>query len=364
MSDPITDLKRELLAAAERERDRTVPAGTSRRRWLGTPQSGRRWRLVVAAAAAFVAVVGTTIAIGAVDDFTLPFATPSGPQSGELVAEWKGRSVTLAPHGPGLPLVRTYVYADGRIIWDREGWIPEGASMRRARGGQRVFVQQRLTSEGVELLRSELTATGLFDRSVTLVLPPDVHGWGKAEVRNGGQLVRLLWHPAELRWSDGETPTAEQVSALRRVDALLSNPASVLPSSAWADREIRAYVPAQYAACLMTSPPKDVSRLLSLLPARAEELLRDESWSESEVDVIEGLEGGRTKVLGRSASYCAKVEPDEVRDVVAALPGANREQMMRQQGLYTLAEGTKIWEGTRISFHPYLPHGEIPLPGS
>jgi hypothetical protein len=122
-------------------------------------------------------------------------------------------------------------------------------------------------------------------------------------------------------------------------------------------------VPSHYAVCLFTSPPEDVARLVPLLPARAEELLGNESWAESEHDVVEALEGGRTKVLGREATYCAKVEADEAWDVAEALPGVDRDRMLRQAESHRVAEGANNWEGTAIGFHPYLPHGEIAFPG-
>ena len=85
---------------------------------------------------------------------------------------------------------------------------------------------------------------------------------------------------------EGPLATPEQLSALRRVDALLTDPASVLPSSAWAEREIRAYVPSHYAACIETYPQKDASQLLSLLPTRAADLLRDKSRTRRDGDVV------------------------------------------------------------------------------
>ena len=49
MSDPVSHLKRELLAAAERRQGDTVLAPKSRRRWLERSRAvpGRRRRLVV-----------------------------------------------------------------------------------------------------------------------------------------------------------------------------------------------------------------------------------------------------------------------------------------------------------------------------
>ena len=62
MSDPVSHLKQELLAAAERQQGDTVLAPKSRRRWLERFRavSGRRRRLVVVLAAVALATAVTT----------------------------------------------------------------------------------------------------------------------------------------------------------------------------------------------------------------------------------------------------------------------------------------------------------------
>ena len=93
-------------------------------------------------------------------------ATPSAPESGELVLHWLGeeRDPRLERRHPP-PLVRAWVYADGRIIWSRGEpalRVPEGATELTS-----GYLEQRLTPEGVELLRSEVV--GLLDRSRALL---------------------------------------------------------------------------------------------------------------------------------------------------------------------------------------------------
>src|SRR5262245_36176734 len=85
-----------------------------------------RVRMVALVAAALIVLVGTASAIGAAREFILDQgflgfapegATPSTPESGELVLHYLGRS---AIHGKGQfarPLVQVWVYADGRMIW-------------------------------------------------------------------------------------------------------------------------------------------------------------------------------------------------------------------------------------------------------
>ena len=122
MSDPVSHLKQELLAAAERQQGHTVLAPKSRRRWLERFRAvpGRRRRLVVVLAAVALATAITTAGWAIVREVVLhesfvglpPVgATPSAPESGELVIQY--RSTRMAQgrwRGWG------WVYADGRLI--------------------------------------------------------------------------------------------------------------------------------------------------------------------------------------------------------------------------------------------------------
>ena len=262
------------------------------------------------------------------------------------------------------------------------------AAQFRIPGVNPGFLEQRLTPEGVERLRLEVVGLlapsrslletfpadhdpgPLLDGRFTLFVPRDYGtGWGSVAVRDGDRLVRLQWGSVDGKGSpghEGTIATAEQLSGLRRVDALLTDPASELPSSAWADRQIRAYVPSQFAICVTTTPPTDVSSLLSLLPARAEELLRDKSWTRSESDVVTNgntREDQRMRVVGRWVEYCSKAPTEEAREVADALSGLDRYRRLdgaRRQA-YLVAEGVNDWEVTSIWFEGYLPHGAFPL---
>jgi hypothetical protein len=377
MSDPVNLLKQELLAAAERQQGHAVPAPKRRRRWLERPdvqQARRRRRVFALVAAALVVAVGTASAL-AVRTFVLDRgflglppqgAAPSAPESGDLVLKGGGRSLSIANHynPPGGwvgALVSIWVYADGRVIWQhREARtpVPEGAKEFDS-----SLLEQRLTPEGVELLRSEVIATGLFERNLALDVPQfgDLL-YGAAEVRRDGQLVSVEWNCPFSARCESTTATREQVSALRRLDALLSDPASVLPSSAWAVRKVRAYVPSHYGVCVDTAPPTDIAPLLSRLPARAEELLRDQKWARSEGDIVEAREGGVMVVLGRQVTYCSKLTTEEAREVDKAVSGLDPDPRMPNNPLsYLVAESVKNRDGvgltpTTIGFAPYLPH--------
>jgi hypothetical protein len=135
-------------------------------------------------------------------------ATPSEPLRGELVLHEEGIH----------PYFTVNVYADGRMIWARDAsFTGEFFPTPTPEGGPVVsqWIEQRLTPEGVELLRS----------GARLV---------------GGQF---------------ENPGEHD-----------------LPVSAWEDPTLRPYVPSRYAACLYGGfePP---SQTMDPLPAWAQDLL-------------------------------------------------------------------------------------------
>jgi hypothetical protein len=175
-------------------------------------------------------------------------ATPSAPESGEIVLFYHGPS----EFRPGFNNpTKVFVYSDGRLITTFSG---------------APLLEQRLTAEGVELLRSEVVST---------LLRPDhpspetkyVPFWFAVEVRDGEQLVKL---------SDEAVPATLDVD---RFVTRLAHPESWLPASAWAERRVRAYVPTRYGVCYgleyesYVALGTELARGLSALPAKARELL-------------------------------------------------------------------------------------------
>jgi hypothetical protein len=307
---------------------------------------GRRRELVLAlAAAVLLAVIGTaaygTVRVVFLDRGFIGLppvgATPSAPDEGELLVEVIARSSTL---GDRLNLV--WLYADGRMVWRREGAVAAGAN--EATSG---FLERRLTPEGVERLRSKLLGTGLFDRDRRLL---SAHSpWGTVRVRRGDAFVLVGWaNPGFVgEASRGQTAaTAEQVKALEQIDALLADPASRLPANAWEDAGIKAYVASRYAICRVYRPDLpsnpgagtiDASRILGLLPPP----------------------------LPRTPG-CAVVSTEEARTVARALDDAGLERRGGAKGrgagenLQRLAyrfDPPTMVPGS-IFFEPVLPHGE------
>ena len=315
-------------------------------------------------------------------------ATASSPESSDLVVESFAFAPPLSPQQKRTDMVRAWVYADGRIIWDRRTHGPEA---RRIPHGANEFnsgyLEQRLSPDGVELVRTALAE--LLDRNralmeeipagedpwwgsdhqprLSLFVPKDLDSqWGVLAVRHGEESARLLWS----RGPDGSTlqgtaATPEQLSALRRVEALLNDPATVLPSSAWAVQEVRAYVPSHYAVCIDTSLPRTASALVSMLPVRAAELLRDKGHRRA------------ASVMNPGVSDCYELETEDAREVADALSGLvpengserSRPAGARSSETYGLrwrvdkaVEGQPAeWNATDVAVEPVFPDGKIAI---
>jgi hypothetical protein len=252
--------------------DRAGRARKRRRRYADSLQSGRRRRLVVFAAVALVIVLGAASALAVravlhrgIVGLAPVGATPSTPKRGELVLSF-GFGHTVGDPGR----FQVFLYADGRLISERLG-DPSGE------GDATGLLEQRLTPEGVELVRAEVISTGLVDHDLHLTSGEGLYS-GHIKFRTGDRLVHVTWGNAI--WGDvdpdvaRQSPTPEQASALMRLDARLADPASWLPASAWEDPETRAYVPSGYSVCYEGGVAVGLDRVLALLPPAAENMLR------------------------------------------------------------------------------------------
>jgi hypothetical protein len=191
-------------------------------------------------------------------------AAPSLPARGELVFSF------VFGHGSGDPgRFGVNVYEDGRVIRERLGDVPGGVDYPDELTG---FVEQRLTPEGIELLRSEVLATGLVEH--------DLDFTGIYGLRSGGITFVDGDRTVDVSWG-GEgpeervAPTEEQADALKRLDVRLGNLASWLPASAWADQEPKPFVPSRYSVCYETlQEGAGLEATLDSLPQAAANLLR------------------------------------------------------------------------------------------
>jgi hypothetical protein len=353
-------------------------AGTARtgRRRIGYTRgrSGSRRRLVVAFAVIVLVAAVTTTAWAIVRELVLDQgfvglppvgATSTAPESGELAVSFNGRSATLRllyqgkpkvqPDGELVgPMTHVFVYTDGRVIWEREGGAPAGAN--QATSG---FLERRLTTEGVELVRSRVLETGLFAHDLALTTERELP-WGAIQVRTGGRLVRVEYDRRES--DDGAPATPEQVRALERVDRLINHLPAWLPASAWQDPTVRAYVASRYVVCWGhrldqvndpegRRPVLEPLRALSLLPRSAQVVLRRH-------DIVPG---GSIPPEG-----CALVSTEEARTIARILDEAAFEGGVVGNGI-----DFRLWGLTYrrdappghpghiyVGFEPALPDGE------
>jgi hypothetical protein len=152
------------------------------------------------------------------------------------------------------------VYADGRMVWQR--WTHSGDPIAIPQGARMVdtgYVQQRLTPGGVHLLRSMILSTGLFAHTLRLTVGKHrVSFLGR--VRRGDRMVTVAGY-TEASWNAHLTKaTPAQARRLARIEALFADPAASLPSAAWADRQVRAFLPSHSMVAFDRSAP-DMSKL-------------------------------------------------------------------------------------------------------
>ena len=132
------------------------------------------------------------------------------------------------------------------------------------------LVEQHLTPEGVEFLRSSALSTGLFEHDLELASRDNPYCCLDIRVRDGDRPVSARLGPSDVL-SDHQAPiaTPEQEMALQSLFELLTSPTS-WPESVWTDQQISAYVPTSYSFCSRFAEP---SRVLALLPESARDLL-------------------------------------------------------------------------------------------
>lgn len=327
----------------------------------GRPELSRGRRFALVAAAAVFALVILSATALAVRTFIvdkgfvgLPAegATPSAPATGQLVLSFAGRSTTDER------LTQVWVFADGRLIWARPGPLAEGANDFTT-----GLLEQHLTPAGVEQLRSEVLSTGLFDHDLALSTTRLI--WGEITARVDDRLVKVAWansdpYSIDPGAADRTPATAEQYPALERLDALLPYPGPRLPASAWEDRAIRGYVPSYFSVCYAGSPTEpsdpqsDPSRILSLLPARAQAILGGKEQTR-----IAGQRGWAGGPYYPTRTDCSSVTTDEARDLVRVFDAAGlTHDSPDEAGLeYTFEVPGPIREVGSVTVEPVLPDG-------
>lgn len=193
-------------------------------------------------------------------------AHPSTPATGNLVVRFQE---ILGFWGFGE--VDLNVYADGRMIWQK--WTRSNQAVVVPPGSKPFdtgYAEQRLTPQGIELLRSKIVSTGLFDHDLQLAPRHQSDHSSRTlqiTVLNGGRLVSVDIASLDMTLKKWPKETPAQERTLGRLKATLADPAAWLPPTAWADHKIRAFVPSRYLLAYDRSAP-DISKL----PAPVREL--------------------------------------------------------------------------------------------
>jgi hypothetical protein len=333
---------------------RVAAIGQSRRgwRWARIGRSDRGLAFIVIVTALLATIAAGALIAGAEPfrrdsedlltqrGFIEPFVglppegvTPSTPETGELVLAFGGRVRSL-----GLDFHRVWVFADGRLIWKLN---LDGVTDSPAFGGiepTTAVIEQRLTREGVDLLRTEVVSsptrlvepTGTEPRSN---LPGVLWGW--LQVRDGERIV-------ELDWSDARLP------------ARLANPAAWLPSRAWEDRRIGAYVPSRYAVCLQHVVPEGSTWLAPTdiwdrLPEPTRTLIRSRAIEDPIPDWNE-----------QDPRCLYQVSTDDARAITEAFEDAGLHREPGSPLTYTIPIGlpSRTGEGL-VQLLVVLPNGEV-----
>ena len=261
---------------------------------------------------------------------------PSEPKDGELVLSFGGRVNML-----GLDFHRMWVYADGRLLWKSnvEGHdVGSGIWAERFAGREptTAVIEQRLTSAGVEMVRAEVLASAQVlgvaaageERSVWS--RPGVL-WGALKLGDGDRLLDAVWFDS-------------------RLPARLAYPGSWLPTDAWQDRRVGAFVPSRYAVCLQQALPAGVHGLAPVevwdrLPEPTKNLVRSKA--------VEDLARDRNE---RDPRCLYEVSTDDARAIAVALDEAGLRRESDDALSYTFPIGRRF-PGV-IQLLVVLPDGE------
>jgi hypothetical protein len=264
---------------------------------------------------------------------------PSYPWIGDLVVDF-GFGHTDTDGGR----FHMSVYEDGRVIWERFG-NPFGE------GPPTGLIEQRLTPEGVELIRDQVLAVAPFDGDLHYIGAHGLH-YGQVRIALGGRLVSLSWgdlYGGEMPEDLPEImPTAEQAEALRHLDARLGNLEAWLPATAWAERQPRPFIPQRFSACFETHEYRaGLDDLLDSLPRPAQNVLLPLDWTHEQI--------GPSDALGMPVDiWCTTVITSEARVLARTLEGAGYSVL--EDRAPELAYRSESQFEVVFAFIPLLPH--------
>jgi hypothetical protein len=289
--------------------------------------------------------------------FPPPGIEASTPSTGEVIVSFYAEDVS----GSGRShweRISIDVYADGRIIWSRCSsteskdddhpidWTgtDEGCvlppTVDASDGLSTGWVQQRLTTEAVEVLRTELLATGLFEGKWESVTPnsTDLIDWMFVDVRDGNRMRNIR---VDYQTLDFNPPTPRQLAGLEHLQEIFLNLEGWFPASAWAEREVVPFVPSSYSFYSKRGPAKALLRAAS---------------SGTPLEPLEpaDLPAPADRLLTRKG--CSVVTLDEAQAILAAFEavGITRSAEMSNADLtaFLVRDGE---DGAAVYFQPNMP---------
>ena len=261
-------------------------------------------------------------------------AAPSTPETGELIVHmWSSQTSTA-------PWMRIFVYADGRLITQREGWTASGPR-DEALYRETSYLERRLTPEGVEALWDYARSSGLFEADGEVVLNVgDVRSTcpRTLQVRNGDHLVSVTCTDGRNDGDPQDEATPEQLGWIVRLQDRLIDPASWLAPSAWEDYTATPYVASRYMVCIWYGES-------SVLPEAAVEVL------------AEGTPA--THPHDPDNTSCTTLTTEQARQLTTALDEVGTRREGKAEISYFLVDAAGDDAGNMM-LTPYLPHGQAP----
>jgi hypothetical protein len=308
----------------------------------------RRWRFV-GVGVALAALLGVAVACGPRDAASTHLAMTPAPASAALAAT---PFVSLPPEAGVLPSTpvtgelvamiptestRAWLYADGRLItmhmfpFTKNEWPNSG------------FVMQRLTPEGVEIIRSYMET-----------------GIGANNLRPIDELGQVVLARSLRVLVDGKMYSSVKMAYSWRCpwggcEQYVSNLDTRLPASAWADKEYERYVPSRYRICYGGQMQEaadggwvPVDSVLAALPTEVGQLFASAGHFANHADVTPGE--------NRGCLTAGLAEARLINESIQAVGFGPAFANVAPVYVFTVPGEGEIT--VRIEFMTVLPHGE------
>lgn len=329
----------------------------------------RRQRLAAGVVALAVFLVPLIIfANGGLDrstavDTPAPVDEPSVVPTDTVIDYGKGDLVVSMTARPGVnrwpndmqPVSQVWIYGDGQVIVRHElGCCRPALPGEPQDWDVTPLLGSRLSPEGLELVRSELLVSGLFETDTNFSAASAITplGWGSMYFDDGTSATTIGWGGGSRVDAEPGFLSDRQRDELVRISSGLADMEAWLPPEAWDDgsAEAHIYTPAAYAICFWEGDraygaPLERPVVPDVLPVDARRILVN-SW--------------QTFDLGWSEPRCAVLPYDDAVNLETILSDAGATPLGpgdagTMSGGYLI--GSDELGEVVASFEPILPHG-------